>query len=89
MKNTCIIKKKLTLTIQEDIIKAAKRKEKRRGMSVSQMFEEVIGKVEISEIETESQRAAKRLLQRLKKAESVVKKDDRTLIREHVKRKFT
>lgn len=83
------MKKKLTLTIQEDIIKAAKRKEKRRGMSVSQMFEEVIGKVEISEIETESQRAAKRLLQRLKKAESVVKKDDRTLIREHVKRKFT
>ena len=85
----CAMKKKLTLTIQEDIIKAAKRKEKRRGMSVSQMFEEVIGKVEISEIETESQRAAKRLLQRLKKAESVVKKDDRTLIREHVKRKFT
>ena len=83
------MKKKLTLTIQEDIIKAAKRKEKRRGMSVSQMFEEVIGKVEISEIETESQRAAKRLLQRLKKAESVVKKDDRTLIREHVKRRFT
>jgi len=83
------MKKKLTLTIQEEIIKAAKRKEKRRGMSVSQMFEEVIGKVEISEIETESQRAAKRLLQRLKKAESLVTKDDRTLIREHVKRKFT
>ena len=83
------MKKKLTLTIQEDIIKAAKRKAKRRGMSVSQMFEEVIGNEEQSEIETESQRAAKRLLQRLKKAESVETKDDESLIREHVKRKFT
>jgi len=59
------MKKKLTLTIQEDIIKAAERKEKRRGMSVSQMFEEVIGNDEVSEIETELQRAAKRLLQGL------------------------
>ena len=58
-------------------------------MSVSQMFEEVIGNDEISKIETESQRAARRLLQRLKKAESVETKDDKTLIREHVKRKFT
>ena len=82
------MKKKLTLTIQEDIIKAAKRKAKRRGMSVSQMFEEVIGNEEQSEIETESQRAAKRLLQRLKKAESVETKDDKTLIREDLKRKF-
>ena len=88
MKNTCIIKKKLTLTIQEDIIKAAKRKAKRRGMSVSQMFEEVIGKEERSEIETESQRAAKRLLQTLEKAESIDTKDDKSLIKEHVKRKF-
>lgn len=82
------MKKKLTLTIQEDIIKAAKRKAKIRGMSVSQMFEEVIRKEERSEIETESQRAARRLLQRLKKAESVETKDDKTLIREDLKRKF-
>ena len=82
------MKKKLTLTIQEDIIKAAKRRAKRRGMSVSQMFEEVIGKEEISEIETESQRAAKRLLQTLEKAESIDTKDDKSLIKEHVKRKF-
>jgi len=82
------MKKKLTLTIQEDIIKAAKRRAKRRGMSVSKMFEEVIGKDEISEIETESQRAAKRLLQTLEKAESIDTKDDKSLIKEHVKRKF-
>jgi len=83
------MKKKLTLTIQEDVIKAAKRKAKRKGMSVSQMFEEVIGKEERSEIETESQRAAKRLLHTLEKAESIDAKDDKSLIKEHVKRKFT
>ena len=32
------LKKKLTLTVQEDVIKYAKRKAKRRGISVSQMF---------------------------------------------------
>ncbi len=82
------MKKKLTLTVQEDIIKYAKRQAKRRGMSVSQMFEEVIGKEERSEIETESQRAAKRLLHALEKAESTVTKDDRLLIKEQVIRKF-
>lgn len=83
------MKKKLTLTVQEDVIKYAKRQAKRRGKSVSQMFEEVIGKEEINEIETESQRAAKRLLERLEKAESIETRDDNKLIREHVERKFT
>lgn len=83
------MKKKLTLTVQEDIIKYAKRQAKRRGISVSQMFEEVIGNREINEIETASQRAAKKLLKRLAKAESIDTKDDKKLIREHVGRKFT
>lgn len=48
------MKKKLTLTVQEDVIKYAKRQGKRWGISVSQMFEEVICKEEIKEIETES-----------------------------------
>jgi len=83
------MKKKLTLTVQEDVIKYAKRRAKRQGISVSQMFEEVIGKEEINEIETESQRAAKRLLNSLEKAESIETRDDKKLIREHVERKFT
>lgn len=83
------MKKKLTLTVQENIIQSAKRQAKRRGISVSQMFEEVIGKGEVNAIETESQRAAKRLLQTLKKAESIEPMDDKKLIREHVERKFT
>ena len=57
-------------------------------MSVSQMFEEVMGKDETSEIETEQQRAAKRLLKKLDEAQSVKTKDDKKLIRQHVKRKY-
>ena len=82
------MKKKLTLTVQEEIIKYAKRQAKRRGISVSQMFEEVIGSEEINEIETESQRAAKRLLKSLENSKSIESRDDKKLIREHVERKF-
>jgi len=82
------MKKKLTLTIEEEIIAAAKQYAKRRGISVSQMFEEAIGEGGSGKIETESQRAARRLLNRLQKAESTESKDDKKLIREHVKRKF-
>jgi len=56
------MKKKLTLTIQEEIIESSKRQAKRKDISVSQMFEEAIGMGEPNEIETESQWAAKRLL---------------------------
>jgi len=52
------------------------------------MFEEVIGNEEINEIEMESQRAAKQLLKSLKKAENIVTRDDKKLIREHIERKF-
>lgn len=82
------MKKKLTLTVQEEIIEFAKRQAKRRGISVSQMFEEVIGKGTPNKIETESQRAAKRLLKTLENAESTQAKNDKKLIKEHVKRKF-
>lgn len=82
------MKKKLTLSVQEDIIKYAKRQANRRGISVSQLFEEIIGNKEINEIETESQRAAKRLLKSLENTESIETRDDKQLIREHVKRKF-
>lgn len=83
------MKKKLTLTVQEDIIKYAKRKAKRQGISVSQMFEMVMGKEESNEIETEQQRAAKRLLKALDNADHVKTGDDKKLIRDHVKRKYT
>ena len=52
-------------------------------------FEDVIGNEEANEIETEPQRAAKRLLETLIQADSTDTKHDKKLIREHVKRKFT
>lgn len=82
------MKKKLTLTLEEETITAANREAKRRGISVSQMFEQAIRGGGSGEIENESQRVAKRLLNKLQKAESTVDKDDRKLIQEHVKRKF-
>ncbi|MFO7847453.1 MAG: DUF6364 family protein [Balneolaceae bacterium] len=82
------MKKKLTLTIEEEIIATAKQYAKRRGISVSQMFEEAVGKGDSGKIETESQRAAKRLLNTLQNAESTESKDDKQLNREHVKRKY-
>jgi hypothetical protein len=88
-KTRIYMKKKLTLTVQEEVIKYAKRQAKRRGISVSKMFEEMVGNEETNEIETESQRAAKRLLDRMKKAESIETKNDKNLIRKHVERKFT
>lgn len=83
------MKKKLTLTIEEEIIATAKRQAKRRGISVSQMFEEALDSGGTGKIETEPQRAAIRLLNTLRKAESTATRDDKKLIREHVKRKFT
>lgn len=82
------MKKKLTLTIQEEVIKAAKRQAKRRGKSVSQMFEESFSEEKRSSIKTESQKAAEQLLVKLKASDRTKTKRDKELIQEHVKRKF-
>lgn len=82
------MKKKLTLTVQDKIIESAKRQAKRRGISVSQMFEEMFAENEATNIQTEAQKAAKRLLQSLEKSDSITSKKDKRLIKEHVKRKF-
>lgn len=82
------MKKKLTLTIQEDIIKSAKRQAERRGISLSQMVEEIFKKEGVNTIRTESQKAAERLLKKLEASKSTTTKHDKELIKEHVKRKF-
>lgn len=83
------MKKKLTLTVEEQIIKSAKRQAKRHGKSVSQLFEESFQEERINTIKTESQKAAGRLLEKLEASESTRTKRDKKLIKEHVKRKFT
>ena len=82
------MKKKLTLTVEEDVVKYAKRLAKRHGKSVSQMFEEKFKEGKANTIQTESQKAASELLGKLEASESVQTKKDNELIREHVKRKF-
>jgi hypothetical protein len=83
------MKKKLTLTVEEDIVKYAKRLARRHGKSVSQMFEEIFKEGEANTIQTEPQKAAGELLKKLEGSESVKPKQDKELIKEHVKRKFT
>ena len=83
------MKKKLTLTVEEDIVKYAKRLARRHGKSVSQMFEETFKEGQTNTIQTESQKAAAELLKKLEVSDSVKTRKDKEIIRKHVKRKFT
>ena len=83
------MKKKLTLTVEEQVIKYAKRQAKRHGKSVSQLFEESFQEERVNTIKTESQKAAGQLLEKLEASESTQTQRDKELIKEHVKGKFT
>jgi hypothetical protein len=82
------MKTKLTLTVKSSVIELAKRKAKSKGISVSQMFEKMFEDEGENIFKTESQKAAERLLEKLAKSETTSDFDDKTLIKEHVKRKF-
>jgi hypothetical protein len=83
------MKKKLTLTVEEEIVRYAKKLAKKQGKSVSQMFEEVFKDSKTNTIQTEQQKAASELIKKLGMSKSVQDKNDNELIKEHVKRKFT
>lgn len=82
------MKTKLTLTVKKSVIESAKKIAKNKGISLSQMFEEIFEEGGTNGIKTEAQRAAERLLQKLEKSKSIKTKDDKELIKAHVKRKF-
>jgi hypothetical protein len=83
------MKTKLTLTVKKSVIESAKKIAKNKGISLSQMFEEIFEEGGgTNGIKTETQRAAERLLQKLEKSKSIKTKDDKELIKAHVKRKF-
>ena len=82
------MKTKLTLTVSKHIIESAKRTAKNKGISLSKMFEEIFQEGGSNQIKAEPQRAAERLLQKLEKSKSIQQKDDKELIKAHVKRKF-
>ena len=82
------MKTKLTLTVRKSVIEMAKKQARQKGKSLSEMFEELFEAPGTRDIKTEQQRAAERLILRLEKAKSIKTKDDKTLIKQHVKRKF-
>ena len=82
------MKTKLTLTVKSSVIELAKRKAKSKGISVSEMFEKMFEEEGENNIKTESQKAAERLMQKLETSQTSSHFDDKTLIQEHVKRKF-
>lgn len=82
------MKTKLTLTVKKSVIESAKRRAKNKGISLSQMFEEIFEDNGANGIKTETQRAAERLLQKLEKAKILKTKKDKDLIKAHVERKF-
>ncbi|MGM0738820.1 MAG: DUF6364 family protein [Bacteroidota bacterium] len=82
------MKRKLTLTVEADVVKRAKKMARKKGLSVSQMFEEAFQTYDVSPIETESQKAARRLLSLLEEADAVHPLDDKELIKRHLERKY-
>jgi hypothetical protein len=86
--NTCTMKQKLTLTVESDVVRRAKKMARKRGISVSQMFEEAFQTYDVSPIETETQKAARRLLSLLEGAETVQPLDDKELLKRHLERKY-
>jgi len=86
--NTCTMKQKLTLTVKADVVRRAKKMARKKGISVSQMFEEAFQTYDVSPIETETQKAARRLLSLLEEAETVQPRDDKELLKRHLERKY-
>ncbi|EKB49557.1 DUF6364 family protein [Cecembia lonarensis] len=82
------MKTKLTLTIKKSVIETAKKRAKARGISLSRMIEEIFEDSSDNPIQTEEQRAAKRLLERLKSAPTIETKSDKDLLKEFIKRKY-
>ncbi len=82
------MKTKLTLTVNKNIISSAKKLAKSKNVSLSQLFEEVFENGEMAQIKTSSQKAAERLLANLANAQPIETKEDKVLLKAHVKGKF-
>jgi hypothetical protein len=82
------MKQKLTLTVDAEIIKRAKKMARYKGVSVSQMFEEAFSDYDVQPIETESQKAANRFLSVIDEADSSKPLNDRELRQQHLIRKY-
>lgn len=86
--HTCFMKTKLTLTVRKSVIDHAKRYSRRTGKSISQLFEDFFDSGQAS-VKSEPQRAAERLLRRLKAAKPVKPLKDKELLNKHVAGKYS
>ncbi len=82
------MKTKLTLTVRKSVIETARRYSRHSGKSISQIFEELFETAEINNIKAEPQRSAERLLLELRASPSLKTRDDKSLLRKRVARKF-
>jgi hypothetical protein len=82
------MKQKLTLTVESEIVNRAKKMARYRGVSVSQMFEEAFSTYEVSPIETESQKAARKFLSLMDEVEATKPLNDKELLADHLRSKY-
>jgi hypothetical protein len=84
------MKTKLTLTIKKEVVEKAKRRAAGQGISLSQMIENFIEKEDPSVQYSESQLAAKKLLERLEEMESTKAplESDKVALTKYLKEKY-
>lgn len=83
-----IMKTKLTLTVNEDVIIKARKQSKAAGRSISQLFEEFIQDAAARDIKSETQLAAGRLLKRISASKPVTAVDDEMLLKKMLTDKY-
>ncbi|MDO8968934.1 DUF6364 family protein [Algoriphagus sp.] len=84
------MKTKLTLTIKKEVVEKAKRKASSQGISLSKMIEDIFEKEDPSVQYSESQLAAKKLLERLEEMESTKAplESDKVALTKYLKEKY-
>lgn len=84
------MKVKVTLTVKKSIADKARQIAASRGVSLSQLFEEIFEKETLALEPSESQLAAARFLQRLKEMKSIQATDesDREAWRRYLREKY-
>lgn len=85
------MKKKLTLTVENSVIEKARWQSKSSGKSISRLFEEYFDNpsTETNPLKTNVQKAAENLLEMVKASKSIETLDDKALLKEHAKRKYS
>lgn len=84
------MKTKLTLTVEKEIVEKAKRKAASRGISLSNLFEEIFAKDDPELGKTSEQLAVGRLIKRLESMEPMEaqKESDKVLLKNFLKEKY-